>query len=44
MGSLSASQRMQEGHAYDEMHLGAHIHKVENFLENESFVREKECK
>lgn len=42
MEGMSASQMMQESHAYDEMHLGAQIHKVEILLENESFVEEKD--
>lgn len=41
METTSASQMMQEGQAYDEMHLGAQIYKVGNFLENESFLENK---
>lgn len=41
MDTMSASQMMQESQVYDDMHLGAQLHKVENFLENESFVVEK---
>ncbi|CZT24862.1 uncharacterized protein RCC_10590 [Ramularia collo-cygni] len=38
MQIIGPSQMMQESQAYDEIHLGAQMNKVENFLENESFL------
>lgn len=43
MDCISPRQMYEEGHIYDDMHSGAQIHKVENFLENEDFYSERDA-